>query len=246
MRTAERNFYHEQLELNNQDLRKSWKIIKVIIGKNNNPSNGPIEFEVNGCISSNSSIITNAFNKYFIEVGPKLASNIKSNINPTSYVSGITSSIYIPDITEIEIRNVVNTLKNSSPGWDEIQPKMFKSFIDLYINPLMTLINMSFKQGVFPAELKIAKVIPIYKTGNKKDISNYRPISVLSFFSKIFEKIMYNYLIGFITKHDILYKFRFGFRKQYSTNHAIISLVEKINDALAVPWKSCHRSIPRP
>ena len=75
-------------------------------------------------------------------------------------------------------------------------------------------------------------MIPIFKTGDKKDTLNYRPISILTFFSKIFEKTMYNHLISFIDKENILYKFQFGFRKSHSTNHAIISMVEKVNQAL--------------
>ena len=104
--------------------------------------------------------------------------------------------------------------------------------MEFYIKPLTNLINLSIKQGIFPDELKIARVVPIFKSGDKALVSNYCPISVLSFVSKIYEKIMYNYLIDFINDHNILYKYQFGFRKQYSTNHAIISLVEKINSAL--------------
>ena len=86
----------------------------------------------------------------------------------------------------------------------------------------------SINKGIFPDELKIAKVIPIYKFGDNTSIENYRPISVLSVFSKVFEKIMYNHLINFINKHNILYKYQFGFRKRHSTNQAIITLVDKI------------------
>ena len=75
-------------------------------------------------------------------------------------------------------------------------------------------------------------MIPIFKHGDKKDTVDYRPISVLTFFSKIFEKTMYNHLISFIDKEDILYKSQFGFSKPHSINHAIIYLVENVNQAL--------------
>ena len=75
-------------------------------------------------------------------------------------------------------------------------------------------------------------MIPIFLNGDKKDTVNYKPISVLTFFSKIFEKIMYNQLISFIDQEDILYKSQFGFRKSHSTNHVVISRVEKVNQAL--------------
>ena len=94
------------------------------------------------------------------------------------------------------------------------------------------LVNTSIIKGIFPDELKIAKVIPIFKSGNKDLIENYRPISILSVFTKVFEKVMYKHLINFVDKNDILYNYQFGFRKQHSIKHAVITLVEKITTAL--------------
>ena len=142
-------------------------------------------------------------------------------------------SIFIPHISEQVVVDVINSLNHSSPGWDELPAQIFKSCIDKYIEPLTYIINKSISDGIFPDEMKIAKIIPIYKAGDKSTISNYRPISVLSLFSKVFEKIMYNHLITFINAHNIMYKYQFGFRKQYSTNHAIISMVERIRNALS-------------
>ena len=81
---------------------------------------------------------------------------------------------------------------------------------------------MSFAQGIFPDELKLARVVPIYKSGDKKEVSNYRPISVFSFYSKIFEKIIYEYVVEFMDKNEIVFKNQFGFRKNHSTQHADI------------------------
>ena len=177
-------------------------------------------------------MICNAFNNYFVQIGPLLAKEITSTINPLSYVSSILNSIYIPPITEDELTIVILSLKNSSAGWDAIPASIVKQSIQFYIKPLTYLINQSFELGIFPDELKLAKIIPLFKSGDKTSITNYRPISVLSFFSKVFEKTMYNYLINFIHINNILYDHQFGFRKSHSTNHAIISLVEKVNNAL--------------
>ena len=103
---------------------------------------------------------------------------------------------------------------------------------ELYITPLTYIINLSISQGHFPDELKLAKVIPIYKSGEKQMIENYRPISVLSFFSKNLEKIVANYVLNFLDQHAILYDHQFGFRRGHSTSHAIISLVEKVSRSL--------------
>ena len=109
---------------------------------------------------------------------------------------------------------------------------ILKQCIDIYIDPLTYLINLSINQGIFPSELKIAKVIPIYKSDDKQLIRNYRPISVLPFFSKIFEKIISYHLLNFIESNNILYDNQFGFRKNHSTTHAIITLVERVSKAL--------------
>ena len=85
---------------------------------------------------------------------------------------------------------------------------------------------------MFPSELKLAKVVPILKAGASNKITNYRPSSVLLFFSKVFEKIIYNHLIDFMDHNDILYGHQFGFRKGHSTQQAIITRVNKIISCL--------------
>ena len=99
--------------------------------------------------------------------------------------------------------------------------------INDYIAPLTYLVNISTKQGIFPDELKIAKVFPIFKSNDEQYITNYRPISVLNFFSKIFEKIVVNRIIDFLDQNDVFYDHQYGFRKCHSTNHAIITLPSK-------------------
>ena len=87
---------------------------------------------------------------------------------------------------------------------------------------------MCIRQGVFPRELKLARVIPIYKSSSKQSISNYRPISILTFISKVFEKILYNHISQFMDRNDIICSNQFGFRKNHSTQQAIITLINKI------------------
>ena len=167
-----------------------------------------------------------------MNIGRSLSQHITSTTNPLSYINTNINSIYIPEILKNEIKTVIYSLKNSSPGYDEMPASILKQCIDTYIDPLTYLINLSINQGIFPSELEIAKVIPIYISDDKQLIRNYRPISVLPFFSKIFEKIISNHLLNFIESNNILYDNQFGFRMNHSTTHAIITLVERVSKAL--------------
>ena len=107
-----------------------------------------------------------------------------------------------------------------------------KQCIVSYIEPLTLLINKSIQQGVFPVELKIARSIPLYKGENNQLLHNYRRNLVLPFFSKIFEKFVYKYVVDFLDENNIFYQYQFCFRKHNSTSHAIITLVERVTKAL--------------
>ena len=91
---------------------------------------------------------------------------------------------------------------------------MRKECLDSIIEPLTHLINISFRSGVFPSEL--AKVVPIFKSGDSSSVNNCRPISVLSFFSKVFERVVYNRVLDFLCKNNVLYDYQFGFRQKHS------------------------------
>ena len=191
-----------------------------------------IDFIIGNKLVSDETEIANGFNNYFVTVGKSLTKNTNNDVNPLDYIQSNSKSIVIPDITVGDIINVISSLNNSSAGYDDMPASIMKKCIDEYITPLTYLINYSIRQGVFPDELKIAKIIPIFKSGNEQCVNNYRPISVLSFFSKIYEKVMANFWTNFLDANDLLYNSQFGFRHNHSTSHAIITLTEKISRAL--------------
>ena len=113
-------------------------------------------------------------------------------------------------------------LSNSAAGYDEIPASIIKQLANYYAEPLTHLINQSILLGHFPKELKLAKVLPIFKSEDEQLVQNYRPISILPFFSTKFENIVSKYIIEFMDENELFYKNQFGFRKQHSTSHAII------------------------
>jgi hypothetical protein len=108
-------------------------------------------------------------------------------------------SIFFTPITENEVAKVAKRLKNKfATENDDIPDYIVKQCIDYLKKPLTDIYNVSLESGIFPDQLKIAKVIPVHKKGNTRDINNYRPIASLSVFSKMLEKLVYNRIIAFI------------------------------------------------
>ena len=178
--------------------------------------------------------IANGFNEYFVNVGTTLSNSVPStNQDHTDYMPPPNAnSMFLYPTDNNEVISIINSLKRKSPGYDGVTTEIVQLSHVNYINALTHIINQSLSQGVFPQELKIAKVIPIYKDGDVTLMSNYRPISVLSVFSKIFERIMYKRLMEFVKSCNLLYKYQFGFREQHGTDLALITLIDKISKAL--------------
>ena len=233
LRSTERKHYQELLQDHRNNLRKSWQIIKSVINKRKyKPVN--TRFLHNGSVIDDKSKISNKFNNFFVNIGTSLASKIpNSNKQPSEFIKvQVTDSMYLNPVTENEVEKILGNLKDSAAGWDDIKPnlvKMVKSYIK---TPLTHICNLSLSQGIFPEELKIANVLPLFKNGDEMIFSNYRPVSILPVFSKLFEKIMYNRLLDFVNKHGVIYEYQFGFLKGKSTFMALISLLEKISAAL--------------
>ena len=103
---------------------------------------------------------------------------------------------------------------------------------DFFANNLTTIFNKALEIGEYPTLLKIVKVIPLYKKGQKCQANNYRPISLLSSFNKIFEKILCKQLTNFLQCNNVLFKYQFGFRKLYSTTLALIEFTDKVRSLL--------------
>ena len=102
-------------------------------------------------------------------------------------------------------------------------------------SPLTHIVNLSITHGIVPDELKIARVIPIFKSGDKALFSNYRPISVLPCFSKFLERIIYNRIMNYLNDSDVLCDNQYGFRKNRSPSLALIDLCDKISSAFLDP-----------
>ena len=177
--------------------------------------------------------IADAVNDFFINIGQKLTSQIPKP--PKTFETYIYKLNVTMDFEPLSINQLKDTsflLKiNKSSGVDDVSFNIIKKCFGVLFELLIYLFRLSLEKGVFPDDLKIAKVTPIYKTGYNSDISNYRPISFLPCFSKILERLMYNRLYKYLKENNILYEKQFGFQSGYYTNDVIVQLVDKIFDS---------------
>ena len=203
---------------NQNNLNKTWGITKQVINKSK-CSKLSSEFLHNGSILNDKKSIANAFDAYFVNTGPTLASKIPDlGINYRNFTPQQNNmSFFLSPVNDLEVKNIIAQLKDEAPGYDGILSKGLKCISDHIATPLTRLTNLSFSQGVVPDDLKVALVSPLYKTKDPKTFSNYRPISLLPLFSKLLEKLMFNRLLSFLNKCKIINKNQFGFRNNHST-----------------------------
>jgi len=167
-------------------------------------------------------------------VGPNLAQKIaKTSVKPESFLKNkITDSFFLAPVTEDEIIKTFTNLKNGAAGWDGFRADIIKKVKHIIAPSITHICNLSFSLGYVPREMKLANVVPIFKAGDNMTFTNYRPVSVLPLVSKVLERVMYTRLLNFLNKHKILYEYQFGFRNCYSTYMALITLVDRISNAL--------------
>ena len=120
-------------------------------------------------------------------------------------------SFFLSPTNSNEIENLVMSLSSTKAcGPFSISTSLLKTLKSVLSVPLQLLFNCSFSTGMVPDQFKVARVVPIHKKGSSCLVSNYRPISLLSIFNKLIEKIMYNRIISYLEKFSILYNNQFG------------------------------------
>ena len=240
IREAKVNYYTKQFKKYSGNLKKSWNIVNQIRCKMKKLTS-PTYVDFNGMLITDRRKIACQFNKYFTEVAQELNCNKYGEDQPCDNYNNflknrVHTNMFFTDILPSEITSIIKNLNNSkSSDFSVIAIKL----VQHQISPLLaSLFNDCIYSGVFPDELKIAKVIPLYKGGKTHMLSNYRPISILPLFSKIFEKLIYSRLYSFLDKNNILYNKQFGFRRLHSTSHALNIAVNTISKALDARYKS--------
>ena len=156
-------YFGDQLEINKSDLTRTWKVLRVILGLGSNTSTQNMNLLIDGRLVTDSLDIANGFNNFFVSIGSKLAKDLTSDVDPLSYVDYNMNSIVTPEISCNQVREVINSLNNSSSCHDELPPYVAKTCMEGLIQPITYLVNESLKSGTYPSELKFARVVPIFR-----------------------------------------------------------------------------------
>ena len=214
-------YYDNYFTKNTNNNKNMWKGIKHLITLKPKGLNLPTKILKYDHVLKDSVSIASAFNDYFSNIDKNLANDIPSTSkSPIDYLGASqANTFFLFPVTskEIEISNL-NETKATGPF--SIPTKLLKLLKVCLSKPLEILYNYSFSNGLVPDQFKLARVIPIHKKGPQTLMNNHRPISLLSVFNRIMEKLMYRRLISYIEKYNIIYDKQFGFRANYSTTQA--------------------------
>ena len=235
IRAAKQAHYYDIFNEHRNNIQKTWTSIKNVLNQGKGNDKFPSVFLIENKMCSDKDLIANKFNEYFTQIGPRLAGNIDI-ANKRSYESYLGNPCEVEfnftRTTSEEVVEIISKMKpKSSSGLDSISCRLMKDISDIIAIPLTSLINQSRQFGIFPDKLKIAKVVPIFKAGKDNIdsyVHNYRPISLLSCFSKIFERVVYNQLYNHLQLNKLLYESQYGFRKSHSTELAALELIDSI------------------
>lgn len=239
-RQAKTNYYKNRINSAAKDIKQTWSILREIINNKTSRKKLPEIFKTDNGTIQNPEEIAESFNNYFVEIGQSINDNIEQVQNePLDYIQvNMNKSLFLKPVDELELTTLCGKLKSKmSHGHDNISTKIMKYVIMEIVQPLTYIFNLSLSTGVVPKEMKIAKIVPIHKSGDRDCFNNYRPISLLPSFSKLLEKVVANRLTQFLETNSLLYKHQYGFRKGHSTIHPIIHFLNFISDSNDNPTK---------
>ena len=224
LRSAKSAYYRSKIASLNNNPKRAWKTINNLLGRSCNDT-VINELKINNVSIFSSEEMADAFNEYFVQIGPNLACSLAvSDVTFDQFVSP-TQSV----MSRFKLASANNLFKllndlcsTKATGLDKIPSKALKAAAPTIAPSLTYVFNNSILTCCFPFDWKMARLLPVYKKGPRSLPENYRPISILPVVSKLMERIMYDQLYRYFSENSILSKQQFGFRDFYSTASALL------------------------
>ena len=224
VKKAKANYFNSEITRNTGNPKAIWNSINQLTHRKTTGDSSITEIKMDGNSFTNPSDISEILNSHFTSIGAKLTAELPDEgLSFESYITSTTSTLCLQHTT---VDEVLKLLKKISPhkatGLDDISCRLLKEAAPIIAPHLTAIINKSIDTGIFPSCWKTAKVFPLHKSNDRRDPQNYRPISVLPAVSKVCERIIYDQLYCYLTKHKLLTKYQSGFRPLHSTVTALL------------------------
>jgi exonuclease III len=213
--------------------KKLWpKINEIIYNKRIADDSSIKSLKSSGSIITDPKVMANRINDYFVEIPIQLDNLLPDIDDAEVLIEGPEPSMTLSSFSHtdiIEMKDILRNLKkNAASGYDFVTPAFLRDIENDILNFLVKSVNNMLDSGVFPDSLKISKITPVFKDGDKQNVSNYRPIAVLPILSKIFETIIKNRLTQFLSNNNLIHSNQYGFQKNSSTSAAVVNLMSGI------------------
>ena len=233
-----RAYFNEKIEEAKGDLKTTWEILGEVLNRRKRKDTATCRyFEKEGVGITDGEKIAEEFCKFYCGVGPDLARKI-SNQREGSFKDylgpRVEDQLFLSPTTALEVEEICKNLNpGKSSGWDGVAPRVIKAVATELAGPLSRLLNYCIREGHYPENFKVARVVPVFKAEDPTQFSNYRPVSVLPVLSQVFERVLYSRLVRFLDERNVIIPGQYGFRTGHSTIMAITDMVEKVRAAWA-------------
>jgi exonuclease III len=233
---AKNKYHNRYFEQYKDNSKKQWQMINKLLNRGKKKVSISKLQDSSGEIVSTPSAIAQKFNLYFSNIASNLKNSrsTRHSADPESYLTtpSVAQTIYLNPVSSAEVLGIIKNLKNKATLDSKVSAVKIASENQNFNSTLARVISASFSQGVFPQSLKLARVIPVYKNGSRSEVSNYRPISLLKTFSKIYEKLMHKRIVSFMNSNESFYEMQFGFRAGRSCEHALLKAQSILLDSM--------------
>ena len=233
-----KDYYYKLFHKYKFDIKNTWVVLSNVLNKRQN-NQEDISLKINDTIIQDYQAIADKFNDYFASIAQHTVDSLKmcygsSQKNYQDFLNEtIETDFNFEETSEETVLGLLNKLKNkNTKGHDQISNKLLKCVKNEIAKPLTFIINQTLRTGCYPDKLKIARLRPLYKKGDKQGIENYRPISILPSVSKNFEKIIHAQLVNYFDQNKLLSDTQYGYRSGCSTEFASMELSDRIYNYL--------------
>ena len=235
---AKKDYFKAKIE--SDDSKSLWQSLRDLgmPSKKNKASSSTIGLKIDNELCFDKATCAEKFNEFYTTVASKLVAKLPKGLNKFGkgfvekfyYQKGVKPNAYsFSIVTEGKVLKLLNALSiNKATGLDGIPSRFVRDSASIIVSPLTHIINLSIIQGVVPDDLKIARVVPLFKKNDKTEVGNYRPVSILSIISKVVEKVVYEQIETYLDEKKLLYDFQSGFRGRFSTDTCLIHLTDFI------------------